>query len=742
MGAHHLLLIGWAVAGEIVPDQCQIAVMGPVAGNLITVPTAWLERKDVVDALAPTGLKVPLTCGFVALVPRPTTGDGQPVAAWLVHQAKVLLKAPLPAAIAVGDLGADHLIHMAPALMDLMESAVANRGVAAALLNLAASGNPPLVAQRLAQREQAHGERALTVTSGIRLPEGSLLITGSVQGTPQHTQTLEAESGTGLIWRDIALHWIDGPSRGSRGRAFLAHLPLDRKQTPPAAIALSVSMPDGVHQDFILPQRQNPDAILGRDASRAAAELLAIARIISATAGDISSLRDYYRAQAKPALSAAHRFTDGSQCAMDQLLICPDGGFILTGWMADINRSLSMTYLDASGQEHPLPGPWWPIARPDALDTLPPSVRSRTPADCGFTFIQGEARPVPDLLLVRWGQEEVACLTPQITRTLDDDAETVVRGLIDICVQSKDRTVFDSMGPLIRRAWGRRPAQRPDAKAVQYGSAPAAPEVSIIVPLYGRGDFLEFQLTHFASDPDMARAELIYVVDDPRLEPYVRQTAPVQQALTGVPFKVIYNPQNLGYAGANNAAARQARAPLLLLLNSDVLPRRSGWLGAMIRSFAALETPGVLTPRLLYPDGSIQHAGMQFRLDPWVAPYYLNIHPGKGLPVSADRHKAPAEVPAGTGACLMVPAALYQAVGGLDEEFIYGDFEDSNLCLQVRARGLRVWYDPGIELYHLERQSIPALGSMGWREALTLYNAWLHTSRWARELAADTAWAT
>jgi len=66
---------------------------------------------------------------------------------------------------------------------------------------------------------------------------------------------------------------------------------------------------------------------------------------------------------------------------------------------------------------------------------------------------------------------------------------------------------------------------------------------------------------------------------------------------------------------------------------------------------------------------------------------------------------------------------LARAVGGFDEGFVIGDFEDADLCLRLRARGLGCAVDPRAQLYHLERQSQGGYEG-GWRQNLTLYNAW------------------
>src|SRR5206468_1553596 len=106
-------------------------------------------------------------------------------------------------------------------------------------------------------------------------------------------------------------------------------------------------------------------------------------------------------------------------------------------------------------------------------------------------------------------------------------------------------------------------------------------DVSIIVPLYQRIDFLEHQLAQFVHDPDIRQAELIYVLDSPELKIGLRHSAAQLSSLYRIPFRIATLKRNVGFAGANNIGASLARGRLLLLLNSDVLPDRSGWLKTM-----------------------------------------------------------------------------------------------------------------------------------------------------------------
>jgi GT2 family glycosyltransferase len=74
------------------------------------------------------------------------------------------------------------------------------------------------------------------------------------------------------------------------------------------------------------------------------------------------------------------------------------------------------------------------------------------------------------------------------------------------------------------------------------------------------------------------------------------------------------------------------------------------------------------------------------------------------------------------------------AIGGFDEDYVIGDFEDSDLCLKIHQAGRLCAVDQDVRLYHLERKSQATSGNR-WRQNMTLYNAWRHQRRWATELS-------
>jgi O-antigen biosynthesis protein len=171
-----------------------------------------------------------------------------------------------------------------------------------------------------------------------------------------------------------------------------------------------------------------------------------------------------------------------------------------------------------------------------------------------------------------------------------------------------------------------------------------------------------------------------------------------------------------------------ARGKCLLLMNSDVFPKSAGWLSKLHEIYKTETDAGILGVKLLFEDGSIQHAGMELRRYPPWGGLWINHHTLKGH--SAAGLSGVRDVAAVTAACMMVDAELYRSVGGLCEDYIIGDFEDSDLCLKVRQAGRRNLVALDVELYHVERQSQNRIDPLLGRTNLTLYNCWLHNSRW------------
>jgi GT2 family glycosyltransferase/ADP-heptose:LPS heptosyltransferase/Tfp pilus assembly protein PilF len=217
-------------------------------------------------------------------------------------------------------------------------------------------------------------------------------------------------------------------------------------------------------------------------------------------------------------------------------------------------------------------------------------------------------------------------------------------------------------------------------------------DCSIIIPVFNKVELTQQCLTHLAEVTDTPSYEVI-VVDNCSSD----GTAEFLASLSG-DIQVITNNENRGFAKACNQGARAAKGKHLVFLNNDTIPR-AGWLSALVEEIELHESVGVVGSKLLYPDDTIQHAGVVIsRL--YRTPYHLFQGVSGSFPAVNTRR----EFQAVTAACMLVRKETFESVSGFDEGFVNG-FEDVDLCLKTRQIGKKVIYQPKSCLYHLESQT-------------------------------------
>lgn len=413
------------------------------------------------------------------------------------------------------------------------------------------------------------------------------------------------------------------------------------------------------------------------------------------------------------------------------------GGAVISGWVLRTTPESAIWIESSSGDLKSL-SDGFARARQDVLGAFGAEFPS-PPTQPGFTiYIPGVAEG--DVVLVRAEVEgEVVVLAEATVTPLPrspTEAAQFVFGLAAPTAHRLGDYVHAIAAPALEGIVRARTTSWDalTSRVRAYGRKVASPKVSVIVPLYGRMDFVEHQLLEFSRDEWFKEnAELIYVIDDPRLvDRMIDQSYQLHQ-IYGVAFSLVWGDVNRGYSGANNLGASYAMGDQLLFLNSDAFPQSPGWLEDLS---GEMDDPsiGVIAPRLLFADGSIQHAGMAFRyrgdLRIWV-----NHHPNMGLDPALDPAGVQlTDMPAVTGACLLVRRDDFDRVEGWDTGYLIGDFEDSDLCLKIRELGKRVVYNPKVQLTHLERQSFAMMGESDFRFRVVIYNAVRHQRRWGAVL--------
>ena len=296
------------------------------------------------------------------------------------------------------------------------------------------------------------------------------------------------------------------------------------------------------------------------------------------------------------------------------------------------------------------------------------------------------------------------------------------------------RTAFDRvLGPAVADLNRARLAIRPAVTLVEYGTPPATPCCSVIIPLYGRLDYVEYQLALFSSHPGAAAVEFIYVLDEPARRREAQHLFTSVHQRFALPFKAILLDANVGFAPASNIGLQHATGTFVAFMNSDVFPGTPDWLEQLTGRLSTDPSLGVVGPMLLFEDGAVQHRGMTFTKLPEFGDLHFGMHPDKGMRPPRDPQLVTHT--SITGACMVMARALAIQVGGFDETFIIGDFEDSDLCLRVQAAGFHCAVDEAVTLFHLERKS-QADSTLLWRMNLTVYNAWQHERRWGTTIEA------
>lgn len=235
-------------------------------------------------------------------------------------------------------------------------------------------------------------------------------------------------------------------------------------------------------------------------------------------------------------------------------------------------------------------------------------------------------------------------------------------------------------------------------------AAPAFGEpapVRVIIPTRNAANLLSAcidSLLSHATHPDRVR---ITVVDNRSHE--TETVAFLSKGETGGRFQVLRVDEPFNWSRINNLAVAASTEDRLLFLNNDTEMLTAGWDETLSAALDRLEI-GAVGARLLYPDGSLQHAGIVMGLG-LGAPR----HEGVGTPGAAggpmNRWRRSRATSAVTGAFLATRRETFDAIGGFDEVQFAVGYNDVDFCLACRARGQRVLMQADIELVHYESRS-------------------------------------
>ncbi|MFN3976890.1 MAG: glycosyltransferase family 2 protein, partial [Aquificaceae bacterium] len=219
---------------------------------------------------------------------------------------------------------------------------------------------------------------------------------------------------------------------------------------------------------------------------------------------------------------------------------------------------------------------------------------------------------------------------------------------------------------------------------------------SIIIPTKDNKPILENCIKSIFSKTTYKNYELIIVDNqssDYETIEYLKYLSSLER------IKVLNYKASFNFSAINNFAAKHAKGEVLVFLNNDTEIITPQWLEIML---GCLEQPkvGAVGVKLLYPNDTIQHAGVIIGL------HGTADHPFKGYGRYEEGYMGRAclqqDLSAVTGACMMTWKYLFEEFGGFDEVNLPVAFNDVDYCLKLRSKGYRVVFTPYVELYHYE----------------------------------------
>lgn len=258
------------------------------------------------------------------------------------------------------------------------------------------------------------------------------------------------------------------------------------------------------------------------------------------------------------------------------------------------------------------------------------------------------------------------------------------------------------------------------ASRARLSLAPSdAPEISVVIVVWNQAHFLLECLRALLADLPRPAMEVVLVDNASGAE-----TQALFDRLDGV--VLLRNATNVGFLLGCNQGAESARARTILLLNSDAFVRPGALRAALGRLDSASDV-GAVGGRLIHAGGRLQEAGCDVLRDG------TTRGRGRGLAAEAPAVMRASDVDYCSGAFLLIRTALWRELGGFDQIYAPGYYEEADFCLRLKAAGFRVVFEPAVAVDHIELGSEAKSGDAA---RLSERNQAIFAARHAEALAA------
>jgi GT2 family glycosyltransferase len=227
-----------------------------------------------------------------------------------------------------------------------------------------------------------------------------------------------------------------------------------------------------------------------------------------------------------------------------------------------------------------------------------------------------------------------------------------------------------------------------------------APTVTIVVPFKDAIEITRECVNRVLDGTDYLNYSVV-LVDNWSVSQEAEDFCDEMRSMPNV--RVIRVEEDFNYSRLNNLAVAQSNSEFIVLMNNDLFVTDPLWLRTIVSEALADEQVAIVGGKFLYPNGTVQHAGVVLGIGGVAA----HVHTGLSVddPGYGARALFAQEMSAVTAACMLIKSDVYRAVGGLDEEDLRVAFNDVDLCLKVRAAGWKVVWTPAFIAEHHESLS-------------------------------------
>lgn len=264
--------------------------------------------------------------------------------------------------------------------------------------------------------------------------------------------------------------------------------------------------------------------------------------------------------------------------------------------------------------------------------------------------------------------------------------------------------------------------ERPTNYRLKYAT-PNDLKISIIIPFKDKINYLKKLIPSIVRNSKGVNYEVILLSNnsvEQATKQYVKKLTELHKNIRAYNYNKPFN-----WSAINNYGRTKSTGNILVFLNNDIEVMTSGWLQELA-GVAMQEAIGAVGPMLLYPNNTIQHAGVIMGMNTMAGHVFRTRQEGELTPYGLPNW--PRNYLAVTGACLVVKANLFDSIGGFDERFIVAG-SDVAFCLRLNEKGYHNVYWPFAKLYHYESVSVGSYdnGNMNdYNQSLMYYKPYLN----------------